>query len=63
MGEEVPGSKWADCLHDGQMDALRIVVVDVPAVLKVMVSVSVLLTVAAVVLMFSSARRPTAVTD
>ena len=37
--------------------------VDVPAFIKVMVSVSVLLTVAAVVLMFSSARRPTAVTD
>ena len=37
--------------------------IDVPAFIKVMVSVSVLLTVAAVVLMFSSARRPTAVTD
>lgn len=37
--------------------------VDVPASIKILVSVSVLLTVAAVVLMFSSARRPMSVTD
>jgi hypothetical protein len=37
--------------------------VDVPAAIKVLVSLSVLLTVVAVVLMFSSARRPASVTD
>lgn len=37
--------------------------VEVPAAIKVVVSVGVLLTVAAVVLMFSSERRPATVTD
>jgi len=37
--------------------------VDIPVLLKTFAAVSVLLTVAAVVLMFSSARRPASVTD
>ena len=37
--------------------------VDVPAFLKIFAAFSVLLTIAAVVLMFSSERRPASVTD
>ncbi|MEO5609626.1 MAG: hypothetical protein ABIQ61_00800 [Ornithinibacter sp.] len=53
----------AGALIISALTALPAFFVDIPVGLKAMAAASVLLTVAAVVLMFSSSRRPTTVTD
>lgn len=53
----------AGCLIITALTAVPAFFVDVSAAVKVLVSIWVLLTVVAVVLMFSSARRPASVTD